>query len=301
MKYKTLTINSILFAIILFPYLSFAQPHNLKTRINKIIKDANGKVGAAIMGIEQPFLITFNDSYHYPMQSVYKFPLALKVLSEVDKGKLALNQNIHLTKNDLKPNTWSPLRKKYPDANVDISLKDLLEYTVSKSDNNGCDILFRLIGGTQKVDSFIHQLGINKISISANEEEMHKNPNVQFKNWSTPSSMAKLFYMFSKDSVLSKQSKKLLMKMLVNNIYGASRIKGKLPKGTIAAHKTGSSGKNKEGIAEATNDAGIVTLPNGNHFIIVVFVSHSKDGEETRDKVIADISKAAWDYFVDLN
>ena len=78
-----------------------------------------------------------------------------------------------------------------------------------------------------------------------------------------------------------------------------NRIKGQLPEGTIVAHKTGSSDTNEEGIIGAANDIGIVTLPNGRHFAISVFVTNSKENDETNEKIISDIAKAAWDYFQD--
>lgn len=45
----------------------------------------------------------------------------------------------------------------------------------------------------------------------------------------------------------------------------------------------------------ATNDIGIIYLPNGKHLAIAVFVSDSEADEKTREAVIAKIAKAAWD------
>jgi beta-lactamase class A len=70
-----------------------------------------------------------------------------------------------------------------------------------------------------------------------------------------------------------------------------------LPTGTIVAHKTGSSGTNDYGITAATNDVGIVTLPNEKHFAIVVFISNSTAGEEKCEDIIAEIAKVVWDTF----
>lgn len=81
------------------------------------------------------------------MQSVFKFPIALAVLDKVDKGELRFNQRIFLKKSDLRPNTWSPLREKYKNGNVYVSLKEILRTTMKDSDNNGCDILLKLAGG----------------------------------------------------------------------------------------------------------------------------------------------------------
>jgi beta-lactamase class A len=50
----------------------------------------------------------------------------------------------------------------------------------------------------------------------------------------------------------------------------------------------------------ATNDAGIVNLPDGNHFIIVAFVSDSKADDIIRERLIAEISKAAWDSYFNI-
>ena len=109
--------------------------------------------------------------------------------------------------------------------------------------------------------------------------------------------MAKLFYKYYQGNVLSKSSREYLLRIMEKTVTGANRIKGLLPKGTIVAHKTGSSGTNGEGITAATNDAGIITLPSGHHVILVVFVSNSKDNDKTRNEVIAKISKAVWDFY----
>ncbi len=286
-----------LFSFLLSPTSALAQTDSLKTKIENIIKNSGGKIGVAVISVEDRGTLTINDSVKYPMQSVYKFPLALAVLNQVDKKKISLTKKIRLNKSSLEKSTWSPLRDKYPEGNKDVTLDEILNYTVSESDNNGCDILFGLVGGTRTVNSYIHNLGIKNISISATEKEMHSGWNVQFKNWCYPSSMAELFYKFYQGKVLSKSSREYLLRIMEKTVTGANRIKGLLPKGTIVAHKTGSSGTNGEGITAATNDAGIITLPSGHHVILVVFVSNSKDNDKIRNEVIAKISKAVWDFY----
>jgi beta-lactamase class A len=72
-----------------------------------------------------------------------------------------------------------------------------------------------------------------------------------------------------------------------------------LPEGTVVAHKTGSSDTNDEGMTYAVNDIGIVVLPDGRKYSIAVFVTNSYEKNEDSEKIIADISKAAYDYFFD--
>jgi beta-lactamase class A len=283
--------------ICFLPGNTFAQTDSLRTKIEHIIDRVRGRVGVAVIRFENNDSLAFSGNGRFPMQSVYKFPLALAVLHEVDRGKFALDQHIHITKADVLPNTWSPLREKYPDGNTNITLADLLIYTVSQSDNNGCDILFRLLGGPKTVDRYIHSLGVTDIAIVATEEEMHKGWDVQYRNWSSPAAMAQLLSMFYHDQILSRKSKEFLWQAMVKTETGARRIKGLLPAGTIVAHKAGSSGTNDDGITAATNDAGIVTLPNGKGVAIVVFVSDAASDERTCENVIAEIARAVWDAF----
>ena len=276
----------------------FAQKEALRQKIEKITLTSKGKVGVAVLNLDNKDTLTFNGFSHMPMQSTYKFPLALAILDQVDKGRFTLNQKIYITKKDMLPNTMSPLTEKYPNGNVDIKLSELLQYTVGKSDNNGCDILFRLIGGPVKVNNFIHSLGVKGISIVATEEQMHKNWNTQFTNWCEPYAMTQLLEVFYQGEHLSKSSNTFLKKLMTETTTGLKRIKGLLPEGTIVINKKGTSDTNDKGITAATNDAGIVTLPDGKHFAIVVFVTNSPENQNNREKVIAEITKAVWDYYI---
>ncbi len=280
-----------------------AQNTLFQSQIEKIANSEKGMtVGVAIKGLDEGTsneIFSINGNAHFPMQSVYKFPLALAVLHQVDQGKLSLEQKIKVTKKDLLPNTWSPLRKKYPEGNVDIALKDLLSYMVSQSDNNACDILFRLMGGPKEVEKYIHSLGIKGIAIVGTEEEMHDNWNIQFTNWAEPLALMQLLDLFYQKKLLEKPTHDFLWKIMVETSTGANKIKALLPEGSEIAHKSGSSGKNEKGEVPASNDIGIVTLPNGKRFSIVVMVSSKKKNtdEGECEKIIAQIAKIAWDYY----
>ena len=292
-------VHFINFFLILWFSSSYVFPYgdSLRIKIESIVNGASGKVGVSILGFEPYDTLTINGSGKFPMQSVFKFPLALAILNQVDKGRFSLEQKIHLNKDNLLPETWSPLREKYPDGGVDITLDELLTATVSQSDNNGCDILFRLIGGTKKVEQYIHSLGIKDIAIVATEAEMHIDWQIQYHNWSSPTAMNQLLYKFFYGKILSQKSRDYLNQVMVKTTTSPDRLKGLLPKGTIVAHKTGSSGENENGLAAATNDIGIVTLPDGKRFIISVFVSDSMADEKTRNKISAEIVKAVWDNY----
>ena len=182
----------------------------LRDDIRKIIAEADGKVGVAVKFLDRGDTLTVNNDYKYPMQSVFKFPLAFAVLNMIDKGEYSLKHEIRITKGELLPDTWSPLRDKYPEGNVDIPLSEILTYTVSLSDNNGCDILFRLSGGPGNVEEYIHGLGIKDIAIVSTEQEMHADYGLQYKNWCKPMAMVGLFELLNNGKHLSRESNNFL-------------------------------------------------------------------------------------------
>ena len=289
------TFNLFFFFATLF---SFAQKQDLKKEINAITNDKNATVAVSVTGIDFPLHFeNKNGEKKLPMLSVFKFHIALAVLNKVDQGKLKLDQPIFIKKADLLENTWSPIREKYPNGNIEMPLSELIKYTVAKSDNNGCDLLLRLIGGTETVQKFINNKGIKNFTIKADEAQMHKGYEFMYWNTTTTNDSNLLLMNFFDGKVLSKNSTSFLMKTMIETTTGTTKIVAQLPKGTPVAHKTGSSGKDEKGLTIAENDIGIITLPNGKHYAISVFVSDSMETEETNTKIIADISKRVFDYF----
>lgn len=272
----------------------FAQSSTLKSQIDLIAKEAKGTVGISILNLETGEQLNNNTDLHLPMQSVMKFPIAITVLHEIDLRNFTLDQLIPIYPADL-PKTYSPLRDKYPEGNVAVSIRALLSYMVSLSDNNACDILLKTLGGPAKVDTYIHSLGIKKISIKASEFQMVQAWDVQFTNWCAPGAMTQLLDLAYKPNFLSKSNHAYLWKILEETSTGANQIKGLLPKNTVVAHKTGRSDTNAQGITAATNDVGIITLPNRKHLAIAVFISNSPTNLTTRESIIARIAKAAYD------
>jgi beta-lactamase class A len=119
---------------------------------------------------------------------------------------------------------------------------------------------------------------------------------VQYRNWATPSAITHLLRELQIGKVLSSSSRQLLFIWMTQTPTGPRRIKGLLPNGVVVAHKTGTSNTVK-GLTRATNDVGLITLPNGQHLAVAVFVMDSKANVAVRERVIARIAKAGWDFW----
>ena len=288
---KKLTILFLLISI-----FSFAQKAELKKEISKITEGKKTTVAVSVLGIDFPFQYNNNNAEKkLPMQSVFKYHIALAVLDLVDQGKLSLDQKVFIKKSELLPNTWSPIREKNPEGNFEMPISELIEYTVAMSDNVGCDVLLRLIGGPKVVHDFLISKGAKDTQIVYNEELMQSAWKNQYENYTTMKSATKLLKDFYKGKILSKKSTEFLLGVMYRTSTGLNKIVEQLPKYAKVAHKTGSSGKNDAGLTGAENDIAIITLPNGKTYAIAIFVSDSTESYDVNCKMISDISKVVFE------
>jgi len=288
---KKLTILFLLISI-----FNCAQKAELKKEISKITEGKKATVAVSVLGIDFPFqYINNNAEKKLPMQSVFKYHIALAVLDLVDKGKLSLDQKVFIKKSELLPNTWSPIREKNPEGNFEMPISELIEYSVAMSDNVGCDVLLRLIGGPKVVNDYIVSKGVKNTQIVYNEELMQSAWKNQYENYTTMKSATRLLKDFYKGKILSKKSTEFLLAVMYRTSTGLNKIVEQLPKYAKVAHKTGSSGKNDAGLTGAENDIAIITLPNGKTYAIAIFVSDSTESYDVNCKMISDISKVVFE------
>lgn len=269
----------------------------LREQLNARTASTSGRIGVAVIDLQTGDTLSVRGAERFPMQSVFKFHVALAMLKQVDRGKFSLSSSVPVLPGEIRGGTWSPLREKYTASVTAIPLDEMLRATVAQSDNNGCDILFRLLGGPAAVDSIVRSFGVPGIAIVGTEMDMSRDSMLQYRNFSTPFAMARLLQRWVKDSILSSKSTAYLWDVMTRTSTGPKRLKGKLPKGTVLAHKTGSSGENAAGIAAATNDSGILVLPDGRRVAVAVFVSDSPASETEREGVIADVAKIVWESY----
>jgi beta-lactamase class A len=270
------------------------QNTEFQIQLTQIASAAKGRVGMAAVVLETGEMVSLNPHDHFPMQSVYKLPISMTVMKQVDAGKIKLEQRVRVTKDDFgSRGQHSPIRDQNPNG-VEMSVSELLRYAISESDGTASDVLMKLAGGPTAIQAYLTELKITDIMVLNTEKELGQDSQVQYRNWASPEAAVALLRALQERQGLSQASQSLLLKYMIESTPGAKRLKGLLPGGTVVAHKTGTSGTQK-GFTAATNDIGIITLPNGRHVAVAVFVSDSAADEAIREGVIARIAKVVWD------
>lgn len=278
------------------PLACFGQGKELEAQLQEVIAGKKAQVGIAVV-INHKDTVTVNNDNRYPMMSVFKLHQALAVADHCQRNDLSLDTPVLIRKEDLKPDTYSPLRDRYPEGNVSLSVRQLLEYTLHLSDNNACDILFTHFGRTKATDDYIRSLGLSRFSIVANEDDMHRDLSLCYRNWSTPLEAARLIELLLSRRLFESYYQDFLLQTLISCQTGKDRLVAPLQStGAVVGHKTGTGDRNGQGELIGTNDVGFVRLPDGTEYTIAVFVKDSAESGEETAAIIARISETVYRY-----
>jgi beta-lactamase class A len=299
---------------------------DLSATFDRIVRASKGQVGVALIHVESGAQLDINGDRLFPMASVYKLPIALELLTQVSEGKLALDRDVWIAGSDIR--ACCTLSRRHPDGGVSVTAGELLELMTVNSDNTAADAALKLVGGPAVVQRRLRSLRFDAINVNRYEGDINfemtgvQNPPPQ-DEWtlalqrrlisevspralreararyvadprdsSTPNEMARLLGRLQLGDLLPPAQTSLILDLMSRARTGPSRLKGKLPKDTVVAHKTGTTDV-------VINDVGLITLPGDGaitgHLALAVFVTNGR--VSAMQQTIAQLSGAAYEFF----
>jgi beta-lactamase class A len=300
--------------------------------VERIATEAGGTAGVAILHLESGERYVRHGDDRFPMASVYKVPIAIRLLQRVDAGEISLADTVFLRVSDMRTGSGR-IAARHPRGGW-IALYDLLDAMLVDSDNTASDFLLRVAGGPGAVTACMRDLGVRDVRVDRSEIQMafdysgiaspppdstwtpavlsalwnnapyaiRKRTAVEFlddpRDTTTPNAMVGLLSLVWAGETSSAASTTLLLDAMERCATGPGRIPGLLPRGTRTAHKTG-TWSSTDGVTAAVNDVGIVSLPNNRgHVAIVVLVKGSRRSNGRIERCIARVARAAYNRWV---
>jgi beta-lactamase class A len=300
----------------------------LEARVAAVVARSRSTVGVGLRDLASGETVLVRGRDHFPMFSVYKLPIAMRLLHRVDEGALRLADPVAIEPKDARPGLSTAVRSRLRDGHGILTVAELVRAAVAQSDNTASDVVLRLAGGPEAVTAYVRSLGVDGLRVDRPEVQMAADTYgvVLPETWGpedlprllaappaqrraaieryvadprdsvTPEAALALLARVAKRDALSPASADFLLRTLEGTTTGPGRIRGLLPKGTVVANKTG-SGPTALGYTAASNDVGLVTLPSGRQIAVAVFVSASSADDAARDRTIAEIARAAYDHW----
>ncbi|MET0621713.1 MAG: class A beta-lactamase [Pyrinomonadaceae bacterium] len=261
----------------------------LSARLKEICARAGGECAVAVTHVETGRVASFEGERRQPLYSVFKLPLAVVVLQDVEAGKLSLDQKVRVEPEEAAPGVKanSDLWLKASDRTV----RELLEFSIVRSDNTSSDKMLELVGGPSVVTERMRALGLSNIEVRSNVREFLKSKEAHPNNGSA-ADLARLLARLQKGEVLRPPQLEVLLGLMGRATTGQQRLRAGVPAGTPIGDKTGTG-------PSTTNDVGLVTLPeNRGHLALAVLLNGSKLSVEAQEKLTAEVARAAYDAHV---
>jgi beta-lactamase class A len=314
-----------------------ADDAGLTAALRRVTANAPGTAGVSVVHVESGASAALNPAMRFPMMSVYKLPIAIHVLREVDRGRLDLAERVTLSDPDRRPGA-SPIGEAIAAGGPQVmTLRDIVVAVVTRSDNTASDWLLARAGGPRAVAATLAALQLSGIDVSRYELEFSADYNGlcciarmqpfslekyaaavdalpravreraarayerDRRDTATPAGFTRLLSRLQKGELLSVTSTAWLLELMAQMHARDGRIRAGLPPDTQAALRPGTSGLTA-GVRAAHNDTGIITLPGGRgHLAIAVFLNGAGGTEEARDQAIARFARAAYDWGISRN
>lgn len=262
----------------------------LADSIAAITATCPGEVGVAVI-INNSDTVTVGNENIYPMMSVFKLHQALAVCHDADLKGYLIDSLLTIHRDSLNLLTWSPMLKDHTEPTFELTIGDLMAYSISQSDNNASNQLFDRFVDVAATDSFIATIiPRSNFNITYTEEEMWADHDKAYANRTTPLAAASLINRIFTDSLVSEGKQDFIKLALTQCLTGNDRISAPLEgqEGVIIAHKTGSGYTDANGVLAASNDVAHITFPDGQTIAVAIFV---KDFHGTHEQACACIAR----------
>ncbi|HEX7615299.1 MAG TPA: class A beta-lactamase [Thermoanaerobaculia bacterium] len=256
-------------------------------------KSTGASIGVSVLHLESGRRIAHQGRERFQMASVFKVPVAIATLDAVEKGALRLDQDVEIRPADRRK--IGPLHDEWKPG-MRVTVSRMIDVMLVYSDNTAADKLVELMGGPSAVEKALLARGVTGVRVSLDEKGMDAARKKDFaafergvQNGTSPDAMTEMLARLFRGELLPRPRTDFILDAMRRCATSDRRLRAGVPKGTEVFDKTGTVGA-------CSNDAGIVTLPDGSHLVLAVFVRGGADAA-AREAAIASVARAAWGAF----
>lgn len=270
----------------------------LHDSLQAVADSCPGEIGIALI-TDRGDTVLVNDEDKYPLMSVFKLHQAISLGHFFDQRGASLDSIVTLRREQLNPDTWSPMLKDHTGYEITVPVRELLVYTLTQSDNNASNWMFDNIQSVTATDSMVSAvIPRGSFRLEVTEADMWGDHSLCYRNHSSPLGAAELINRLFTDSILNPETAEFIRTTLRECKTGTDRIAAPLKgrEDVVVAHKTGSGFRDKDGILTAHNDVAFVEFAGNRYYALAVLVKDYNGSESEAASAIARISAIVYDW-----
>ncbi|WP_405282823.1 class A beta-lactamase [Gaopeijia maritima] len=259
------------------------ESSELAERAAALEQEVGGRIGVAMVDGEGAVIDSYRGEERFAMCSTFKLPLAAMMLERAVGDDPALDEVLPYDESDLLD--YAPSAREHVAAGG-MTVRDLAEAAVIVSDNTAANLLLERTGGPAGLTDFFRRHGDSATRLDRTEPALNENAPGDERDTTTPEAMATLIQRLALGDGLPVGARDQLQEWAVANRTGDNRIRAGIPAGWRVGDKTGSCGN-------ASNDVGIVWPPEGEPFVLAVYIDRPTAEASAVDGVFAELAGVA--------
>ena len=245
-------------ALFCIPGLTLAQEKTLADRLMPLIQAHRGKVGIAILHLDDGVSFEYDGDEEMPTASLIKFMIMLEVYQQIEEGRIKLTDTIVLREADKVPGSGI-LTYHFSDG-ATFPLRDAVRLMIAFSDNTATNLVLDHIG-INSTNRRMTDWGFpnSRINAKVYKGDTTSVDPARTKKFGLGSTTAKETVALLKKLHEGKAANKENTKEMLDHLKKCEdkdKLKRYLPAGVTVAHKSGT-------VSDARTDAGIMYFPGG--------------------------------------
>lgn len=262
---------------------------DLESSVEQELAKVEGRFAVAFKDLSTGETLFINADSVFHAASTMKTPVMAELFRQAGQGTFSLQDSIEI-RNEFKSivdgSPYSLSRESDSDTLIydrigeKETIMNLMTDMIIVSSNLATNILIDLVGA-QKVDSLLLVIGAPNMHVLRGVEDT-KAFEAGLNNTTSARGQLLLYELIATNQLVDEKASAEMIRVLSDQRFGEI-IPAKLPKDVTVAHKTGS-------ITGVQHDGGIVLLPDGRKYVLVLLSSKLKDVDKGIE-VMANVSE----------
>jgi len=265
-------------------------------KIDSIFHAQHGSFALAFkdLSTQKQLFLHEHDAFH--AASTMKTPVLVEIYRQAAAHRLSLTDSIVLKNEFISiadsstyqlDSTDDSETELYRHLGEKRTISDLVYQMITVSSNFATNLLIARVGPAN-IGATLHKLGLDELHVLRGVED-NKAYQKGLNNTVTAAGLASLFEKMAKGKLVSRQASKDMIRILLDQHFN-DIIPAGLPPGTKVAHKTG-------WIKGVHHDSGIVFLPNGKKYVLVLLSKDLAD-DKAGAGALAAVSAIIYQYVI---
>jgi beta-lactamase class A len=267
-----------LLAIYFFGLSCTVKP-TLESKVRAELSKTEGRFAVAFKDLTTGDTLFINADSVFHAASTMKTPVMAELFRQAGEGRFSLTDSI-IIKNEFKSIVDGSPYSLSRDSDSDTliyerigkkeSIMNLMTDMIIVSSNLATNILIDMVGA-KRVDSLLIRIGAPNMHVLRGVEDT-KAFEAGLNNTTSARGQLLLYELIATNRLVDVKASEEMIRVLSDQRFGEI-IPARLPKDVTVAHKTGS-------ITGVQHDGGIVMLPDGRKYILVLLASKLKDPDK---------------------